>query len=91
MIEALQTSGNKEYEEVSQILQDKLYYEGSTLDMVLSVASTYKNQPIRYLDTIVNLVYVLLKMLEKYSKNKDYMYVKKKARRRATRDNPGVL
>lgn len=83
VIEALQVSGNDQYKEVSEILQDKLYYENSTLEMVTQIASTYKNQPLRYLDTIINLVYVLLRMLEKYSKSKEFMYVKKKARRRA--------
>lgn len=90
VIDALHTSGNEEYKEVAEVLQDKLYYEGDTLDMVLKVASTYKNQPVRYLDTIVHLVFVLLKMLEKFSKNKDYMFVKKKANRRAKKKaNPG--
>lgn len=90
-MEALQQSGNQEYKDVSEILQDKLYYEGQTLDMVIQIASTYKNQPIRYLDTVINLVYVLLRMLEKYSKNKEHMFVKKKARRRANRNGGELL
>lgn len=91
VMEALQQSGNQEYKDVSEILQDKLYYEGQTLDMVIQIASTYKNQPIRYLDTVINLVYVLLRMLEKYSKNKEHMFVKKKARRRANRNGGELL
>lgn len=35
----------------------------------------------RYLDSVINLSYVLLRMLEKYSKSKAYMYVRKKKSR----------
>jgi hypothetical protein len=35
----------------------------------------------RYLDSVINLSYVLLRMLEKYSKSKAYMYVRKKRSR----------
>jgi hypothetical protein len=31
-----------------------------------------------YLDSVIHFAYVLLRMLEKYSKNKAYMYVRKK-------------
>jgi hypothetical protein len=37
----------------------------------------------RYLDAVMNLSYTLLRMLEKYSKSKSYMYVRKKAGRAA--------
>lgn len=35
----------------------------------------------RYLDSVIHLSYVLLRMLEKYSKSKAYMYVRKKKSR----------
>lgn len=37
----------------------------------------------RYLDSVINLAYTLLRMLEKYSKSKAYMYVRKKRAGRA--------
>ena len=82
-MDALYYSGNEEYKEVSEILQNKLYYEPETLEMVLVVITTYKDQPIKYLDAIVHLSYVMLRMLEKYSKNTEYMFVRKKASKRA--------
>lgn len=45
----------------------------------------------RYLDSIINLNYVLLRMLEKYSKNKNYMYVRKKAHKRAKQKKAKAL
>lgn len=35
-----------------------------------------------YLDSVVHFAYVLLRMLEKYSKNKSFMYVRKKRAKR---------
>jgi replication fork protection complex subunit Tof1/Swi1 len=49
----------------------------------------------RYLDAVVHLAYVLLRMLEKYSKTNAYMYVRKRKAKRARRKkgtparNPG--
>jgi len=37
----------------------------------------------RYLDAVLNLAYTLLRMLEKYSKSKSYMYVRKKKAKKA--------
>ncbi|KAI5476063.1 hypothetical protein MNV49_000435 [Pseudohyphozyma bogoriensis] len=82
VIDALSVSGVEENIEVAEILQNKLYYEADTLDMVVAVISKYTNQSLKYLDSVINLAYVLLRMLEKYSKSKAYMYVKKKAKAR---------
>lgn len=44
---------------------------------------TFASAARRYLDSIINLAYTLLRMLEKYSKSKAYMYVRKKRAGRA--------
>jgi uncharacterized protein YwgA len=49
-MDALQHSGNEDYKEVSEILQNKLYYDKETLDMALNVLKAYKQQPLRYAD-----------------------------------------
>ncbi|GAA5880461.1 hypothetical protein JCM16303_005390 [Sporobolomyces ruberrimus] len=85
IIEALQSSGLPEHVDVAEILQNKLYYEAETLDMVLTVLVKYTNQSYKYLDSTVNLSYTLLRMLEKYSKSKAYMYVRKKKAGRAAK------
>ncbi|GAA6062112.1 hypothetical protein JCM10212_000866 [Sporobolomyces blumeae] len=94
IIEALQATGNPDHVDVAEILQNKLYYEAETLDMVLTVLVKYTNQSYKYLDSIITLSYTLLRMLEKYSKSKAYMYVRKKkagraANKRRKRDAAG--
>jgi replication fork protection complex subunit Tof1/Swi1 len=83
VMDGLFYSGNEDYKDVSEILQNKLYYEAETLEMVLKVVSFYKDQSIQYLDAVIHLMYVMLRMLEKYSKNQDYIFVKKKAAKRS--------
>ncbi|GAA6027789.1 hypothetical protein JCM8097_001720 [Rhodosporidiobolus ruineniae] len=83
VIEALQATANPDHVEVAEILQNKLYYEADTLDMVVSLINKYSGQSYRYLDAVMNLSYTLLRMLEKYSKSKAYMYVRKKKAGRA--------
>ena len=70
---------------MADILQNKLYYEADTLQMVLDVVAKFKDQSKRYLDSIMNLTYVLLRMLERYSKNNEFMFVRKKKKRAAKR------
>ncbi|GAA5867194.1 hypothetical protein JCM3774_002365 [Rhodotorula dairenensis] len=83
VIEALQASGIQEHVDVAEILQNKLYYEAETLDMVVGLITKYNAQSYKYLDSVINLAYTLLRMLEKYSKSKAYMYVRKKKAGRA--------
>lgn len=109
VIEALQASGIPEHIDVAEILQNKLYYEAETLEMVVTLITRYSSQsykcvalPLafvssldskegrltsfherRYLDSVMHLAYTLLRMLEKYSKSKAYMYVRKKKAGRA--------
>ncbi|GAA5831127.1 hypothetical protein JCM3766R1_006246 [Sporobolomyces carnicolor] len=85
IIEALQTSGLPEHVDVAEILQNELYYEAETLDMVLTILVKYSHQSYKYLESAITLSYTLLRMLEKYSKSKAYMYVRKKKAGRAAK------
>ncbi|ORX39175.1 timeless protein-domain-containing protein [Kockovaella imperatae] len=83
LIDAMSLSPEEEDVEVAEILQNRLYYNGDILDSSLQVISQYKDQSVAYLETVVDFAYVLLKMLERYSKNKSFMFVRKrKAARR---------
>ncbi|KAM0754978.1 timeless-domain-containing protein [Meredithblackwellia eburnea MCA 4105] len=92
VVDALANSGVEANIDVAEILQNKLYYEAETLDMVITVIHRYSTQSLKYLDSVMHLSYVLLRMLEKYSKSKAYMYVRKKksrARKRKSKRNTG--
>ncbi|SCZ93205.1 BZ3500_MvSof-1268-A1-R1_Chr6-2g08528 [Microbotryum saponariae] len=85
VIEALAASGIPDHIDVAEILQNKIYYEAETLDMVVTVVTKYNTQSHKYLDSVINLAYVLLRMLERYAKSKAYMYVRKKKARQSRR------
>ena len=79
-IEALSTSADEEYRDVADVLQNKIYYQADILDTVLATLAKFKDQSKRHLDATIGLVYHLMRLLEKYSKNKDFMFVRKKKR-----------
>ncbi|WVW79467.1 hypothetical protein I302_101436 [Kwoniella bestiolae CBS 10118] len=85
LLDAMATSGEQEDVEVAEIVQDNLYYNGDILDSSLSVISQYKDQSVAYLDSVIHFAYVLLRMLEKYSKNKAFMFIRKKKAARKKR------
>ncbi|WWC91099.1 uncharacterized protein L201_006040 [Kwoniella dendrophila CBS 6074] len=85
LLDAMATSGEEEDIEVAEIVQNNLYYNGDILDSSLSVISQYKDQSVAYLDSVVHFAYVLLRMLEKYSKNKGYMFIRKRKAARKKR------
>ena len=90
LIDTMALSSEEEDVEAAEILQNQIYYNGDVLDSSLQVITTYRDQSISYLDAIVNFAYVLLRMLEKYSKTKSYMFVRKrkaaKKKRKAVAD-----
>lgn len=83
LIDSMSTSTNESDAEAAETLQHSIYYNGDILDTALTVVAQYKDQSIAYLDSVIHFAYVLLRMLEKYSKNKGYMFVRKKKARRA--------
>lgn len=68
--------------EAAEILQNSLYYNYDILDTSLTVVAQYKDQSIAYLGSIIHFAYVLLRMLEKYSKTKSFMFVRKRKAQR---------
>jgi replication fork protection complex subunit Tof1/Swi1 len=48
IIEALQATSNPDHVDVAEILQNKLYYEADTLDMVLTLIHKYNGQSYRF-------------------------------------------
>ena len=78
VIEAMSLSGHQDHVDTSEILQNKLYYDADTLELCANLLRRFDRQSNKYLDAIVHLAYVMLRMLEKYSKSKAYMFVRKK-------------
>lgn len=78
MIEGLIKSGTDSYVEAANLIQDKLYYDESSLEVVIQLLSKFTTQSHKFLENIIFLASVFLRMLERYSKNVDYMFVRKK-------------
>ncbi|ODO09506.1 topoisomerase 1-associated factor 1 [Cryptococcus amylolentus CBS 6273] len=78
LIDDMASSPDEEEVEVAEIMQHQLYYNYDILDSALSVVREYKNQSIAYLDSIIHFAYVLLRMLERYSKTKSFMFIRKR-------------
>ena len=78
VIEAMSLSGREEHVDTAEILQNKLYYDADTLELCSNLLKRYDHQSNKFLDAIVHLAYVMLRMVEKYSKSKAYMFVRKK-------------
>ncbi|WWD21366.1 hypothetical protein CI109_105851 [Kwoniella shandongensis] len=95
LIDAMAVSEEDEDLETAEVLQHQLYYNGDILDSSLSVVMQYKDQSVAYLDSVIHFAYVLLRMLEKYSKTKAFMFVRKrkaarKKRKQAVEDPNGT-
>ncbi|ORZ26588.1 timeless protein-domain-containing protein [Lobosporangium transversale] len=75
---AMTKSPNEDYRDASDIVQNNLYYEDSTLELFLNLARQYSTQSQLYLHTLVRMIHILLKTLESYSKSKSHMFILKK-------------
>ncbi|KAF8932695.1 Topoisomerase 1-associated factor 1 [Dissophora ornata] len=70
-------SPQEKYRDASDIVQNNLYYEEATLELLLELAKSYTTQSNKYLNSVVRMVHILLKTLESYSNSKSHMYIRK--------------
>lgn len=78
VIDGLMASGVDSYIDAATLIQDKLYYDETSLEVVIQLLSGYTTQSHKFLDNIIFLATVFLKMLERHSKSQDHMFVRKK-------------
>lgn len=78
---------NPEYVEASESLQNNLYYEKSTLDLVISFCKSGRVTSLSFMETLAETVHVMLRMLEMYSKDKTHIFVRRRkaARKKAAK------
>ncbi|KAF7726188.1 Topoisomerase 1-associated factor 1 [Apophysomyces ossiformis] len=75
---AMASSPHEEYRQLADYIQGNIYHEQSTFDLFIDLIKRYRNQSLGYLLAVVQLTHVLLKMLEKFSKKQQVMFVRKK-------------
>ncbi|KAJ3023466.1 UNVERIFIED_CONTAM: Topoisomerase 1-associated factor 1, partial [Siphonaria sp. JEL0065] len=82
-LNAMAVCGNEEYQDASNNIQNNLYYEAYIVEAISHLCKSYKDQSFGYLKNLVETVHIFLKMLEKFSKSKDFMVVRRKKRQQA--------
>ncbi|KAN0086534.1 Timeless domain containing protein [Elaphomyces granulatus] len=82
-IQEMAQSPLEEDREIAENIQNRIFYEETTHDRVLSILRGYKDQGFGYLDACTELSHVFLRMLERYSKQNLDMQVR--SRRRSKR------
>lgn len=82
-VQEMALSPLEEDQEIAENIQNRIFYEETTHDRILSILRGFKDQGFGYLDACTELSHVFLRMLERYSKQNVDMQVR--SRRRARR------
>lgn len=67
-VQEMAQSSLEEDQEIADNIQNRIFYEETTHDRVVSILRDYKDQGFGYLDACTELSHVFLRMLERYSK-----------------------
>lgn len=77
----------EEDQEIADNIQNRIFYEETTHDRIISIVRGYKDQGFGYLDAATELAHVFLRMLERYSKiNVDLQIRSKRQARKRKKD-----
>ncbi|KAI9794324.1 MAG: Topoisomerase 1-associated factor 1 [Candelina submexicana] len=82
IVQEMSESPLEDDQEIAENIQNRIFYEETTHDRVISILRSYKDQGFGYLDACTELCHVFLRMLERYSKQNVDMQVRSKRRAR---------
>ncbi|KAI8832846.1 timeless protein-domain-containing protein [Chytriomyces cf. hyalinus JEL632] len=83
-LSAMAESENEEYRDASNNIQNNLYYEAYIIEAICQLCRQFTTQSFGYLQSLVETVHIFMKMLERFSKSKEFMVVRRKSRQRAS-------
>lgn len=88
IVDMLSRSSNREHTEMAEGILAMHFYDELALDAAKAVTKSYGNQSFRCLEAILDFAHVMPKALERYSKDKENLFVKikKQAKKRAEKD-----
>ncbi|ORY20743.1 timeless-domain-containing protein [Neocallimastix californiae] len=88
-LNCMSDSDDENYREASKNLQHNLYYEEETLNIIINLCRNYKtrNSNKHFLRNLIETIHILLKMLEKFSKENKYLYTRKQKAIRKKNEN----
>jgi replication fork protection complex subunit Tof1/Swi1 len=88
-VQEMAQSPLEEDQEIAENIQNRIFYEETTHDRVLSILRGYKDQGFGYLDACTELSHVFLRILERYSKeNVDLQVRSRRKARRKDKEQP---
>ncbi|RDW67124.1 putative DNA repair protein (Tof1) [Aspergillus mulundensis] len=81
-VQEMSQSPLEEDQEIAENIQNRIFYEETTHDRILTIIRGYTDQGFGYLDACTELSHVFLRMLERYSKENVDMQVRSRRRAR---------
>lgn len=90
-VQEMALSPLEEDQEIAENIQNRIFYEETTHDRIVSIVRGFKDQGFGYLDACTELAHVFLRMLERYSKQNTDMHVRsrRQARRKKRAEQSG--
>lgn len=82
-VQEMAQSALEEDQEIADNIQNRIFYEETTHDRIVTILKGYQNQGFGYLEACTKLSHVFLRMLERYSKENADLQIR--SRRRAKR------
>lgn len=89
-VQDMATSPLEEDQDIAENIQNRLFYEETTLDLVVGILRSYTKQPFAWLEDCTEMVHVHVKMLEKYSKQHELLFVRSRRRQKAKKKQSGA-
>lgn len=80
MVQEMVESKAEEDQEIAENIQNRIFYEETTHDRIISIMKGYTNQGFYYLDACTQLSHVFLRLLERYSKENADLQIRSKRR-----------
>jgi replication fork protection complex subunit TIMELESS/Tof1/Swi1 len=78
----MEGSTDEDDQEIAENIQNRMFYEETTHDRILTVLRNYKDQGRGYLDAVTELSHVFIRMLENYAKQNAEMQIRSARRTR---------
>lgn len=80
IVQDMAQSPAEDDQEISENIQNRIFYEETTHDRVIAILRGYKDQGFSYLDACTELSHVFLRMLEQYSREHIDLQIRSKRR-----------
>ena len=81
IVQDMAESPIEEDQEIAENIQNRIFYEETTHDRIITILRNYKDQGFGYLNTSTELAHVFLRMLERYSR--EHVDLQIRSRRKA--------